>query len=342
MNNTPVKQTKEKLHAGIIGCGLIAGEHLKACRAAKLPVVFDAFCDAKETEAHRLADEYDGQYATTDLKRLADDPTLDVLYICTPNHVHLENLTAIAASGKAVFMEKPMVTKRKDFEAMAKIVKKFHLRFFPGLKIRFNPLLRKMRELAPNAYSVYGHVIDAPWPTGHWTSNPEQGGGHCLSQGIYAADGIRYLSGGEPVRVTAAGSARRNDGKKNIDVLSAVYEFDNGCVGTLNLADTAPAPDNGKFYFELCGKDISAAISHRFTRLAWRTTANVKDEITTDEENGLMEENKHFLESVINNKPFALTFHDGWICSEMIFAALESAAVRKPVEINPYKIKPVF
>ena len=337
--STPIKQSDTVLHAGIIGCGSMAGAHIQACRQAKLPVIFDAFCDQQEGQASKLMTESGGRYSTADPKRLAEDPELDALYICTPNHVHLDNLAIVAPGGKAIFMEKPLVTRREDFAVMAELIKRHHLRFFPGLKIRFNPLMHRLRELAPQAHCVFGQVIDGPWSAGHWTSDPLRGGGHCLSQGIYAAEGMRYLSGGEPIWVTARGR-KRNGPDGCIDTLAAVYEFDNGCVGTLTLADTAPAPDNGKFFFELFGPGISATLSQRFTRLAYRRADGKQDEILTDEESGLVEENRHFIECLLHNRPFELSFRDGWVCSEMIFAAFESIKTQQPVRIDPWRLNP--
>lgn len=338
--NMPTKQTGSFLRAGIIGCGGIAKAHLQACQKVGLPIVFDAFCDQQESQASQLMAEFDGRYTTTSPDRLAEDPALDALYICTPNHVHLDNLTAVAPSGKAIFMEKPLVTRHEDFTAMAELIERYRLRFFPGLKIRFNPLMRRLRELAPQAHCVLGQVIDGPWPAGHWTSDPARGGGHCVSQGIYAAEGMRYLSGGEPIWVTARGGRKRSGPDGSLDTLAAAFEFNNGCVGTLTLADTAPAPDNGKFFFELFGPGISATLSQRFTRLAYRRTDDQQDEILNNEESGLIEENRHFIECLLQSRPFELTFRDGWVCSEMIFAAFESIKTQQPVRIDPWRLNP--
>lgn len=328
------------LHAGIIGCGNIAKAHAQACRQAGLPIVLDAYCDQQEVQASKFLAEFGGRYATTSPDRLADDPALDAIYICSPNHCHLDNLAAVAPSGKAVFMEKPLVTRREDFTAMAALIDRYRLRFFPGLKIRFNPMMRRLRELAPQAHCVLGQVIDGPWGANHWQSDPARGGGHCLSQGIYAAEGMRYLSGGEPIWVTARGYKKHGGSDLCMDTLAAVFEFDNGCAGALTLADTAPAPDNGKFLFELFGPGISAALSQRFTRLAYRRAGDKQEEILGGEESGMVEENRHFVECLLQRRPFELSFRDGWVCSEMIFAALESIKTQQPVRIDPWRLNP--
>jgi predicted dehydrogenase len=335
-----VPQDGPVLHAGVIGCGSMAAVHIQACREAKLPIAFDAFCDLQEAQAARLMAMAGGRTSTTDPRRLGEDPTLQALYICTPNHVHLESLTAVASGGKAIFMEKPLVTRHEDFAAMAGLIERYRLRFFPGLKIRFNPLLERLRGLAPEVHTLHAHVIDGPWPAGHWTADPSRGGGHCLSQGIYATEGMRYLSGGEPVSVLARGGRRRSGPDGSIDTVAAVYEFDNGCVGTLMLADTAPAPDAGKFAITLCGTDISATLSQRYTRLAYRRAGDTGDSVLTDAESGVVEENRHFSECVLQGRPFRLSFRDGWICSEMVFAAFESMRLQQPVRIDPWRLNP--
>lgn len=338
----PVKHIKSVIHAGIVGCGHIAKIHIQTCRQAGVPIIFDAFCDQQEPQASKFLAEFGGQCATTDLNRLAGDPALDALYICTPHHVHLKNLSDVASSGKAIFMEKPLVTRREDFAAMAELIERHQLRFFPGLKIRFNPLMQRLHALTPQAHCVHGQVIDAPWPLDQWISDPARGGGHCVSQGIYATEGMRYLAGGDPILVTARGGRKRSGINGCIDTIAAVFEFDNGCIGTLILADTALPPDNGKFFFEVFGANISATLSQRFTRLVYRQKDSNQDETLNGEESGLAEENRHFAACLMQDQPFALTFRDGWLCSEMILAAFESMATQQPVQINPWRLNPVI
>ena len=42
------------------------------------------------------------------MNRMADNKDIDIVYVVTPNALHLEHALAAAAAGKHVFCEKPM------------------------------------------------------------------------------------------------------------------------------------------------------------------------------------------------------------------------------------------
>ncbi len=108
----PAVSPNEKLTAAIIGCGIRGKAHAR--ELAKLPdcdvaYVCDPDLDRAEEVAALLVELNRPQpKIVQDLRRVYEDPAVDVVFIATPNHWHA--LAAIWAmqAGKDVYVEKPV------------------------------------------------------------------------------------------------------------------------------------------------------------------------------------------------------------------------------------------
>ena len=64
----------------------------------------------------------DGVSAVSDYRALLSDPTVDAVFVCTPNDHHIEVLRDVLESGKHCMVEKPLCTRVADLaevEALA-------------------------------------------------------------------------------------------------------------------------------------------------------------------------------------------------------------------------------
>ena len=85
LGNMPSDSTTRK--ACLVGCGMIAREHLKTLKKMrKVNVV--ALCDASEEAAKELASEHTIPRTYTDLQEMFDGENPDVLHVLTPPHSH--------------------------------------------------------------------------------------------------------------------------------------------------------------------------------------------------------------------------------------------------------------
>ena len=97
----------------VVGCGMIAREHLKTLKKMKNAQVL-ALCDASEDAAEELASEYEVPRTYADLEEMLDTEEPDVLHILTPPHTHA-SYTELAAERKChVLVEKPMAMNAKE------------------------------------------------------------------------------------------------------------------------------------------------------------------------------------------------------------------------------------
>jgi len=98
-----------RLRIAIVGCG-IGKEHAAAYQ--QLPERFEllAICDTDAAKARDLAATYAVPRVVTDLAALCRMDDLDVIDLCTPPHLHFEQIQQVLAAGKHAICEKPLVS----------------------------------------------------------------------------------------------------------------------------------------------------------------------------------------------------------------------------------------
>jgi len=186
-----------KLKAGVVGCGGIANsKHLPSALATGL-VDFVGFCDIIEKSAVKSLKEFGAKQAKhyTDYKKLLEDKSIDVIYICTPNRSHSEITVAALKSGKHVMCEKPMAINTTEAEKMVKAAKETGKLLTIGYQYRFNPDYLYIKKFADDG--GFGDIYFAraiavrrrAVPTwGVFLNEHEQGGGPLIDIGTHALD----------------------------------------------------------------------------------------------------------------------------------------------------------
>jgi predicted dehydrogenase len=147
-------------------------------------------------------------YTYDTMHRMADNPDIDVVYIVTPNALHLENALAAAKAGKHVFCEKPMEISVERCQQMIDAVKAAGRMLAIAYRCRFEPHHLECVRLAHDRDFGALKMIDAHFgyniPPGVWRLNRAlAGGGPLMDVGIYCLQATRYLTGEEPGWVSA-------------------------------------------------------------------------------------------------------------------------------------------
>ena len=140
---------------------------------------------------------------------IKDNPEIDVVYIVLPNSMHAEYTIRAAKAGKHVLCEKPMANSVKECQEMIDACKAAGKRLQIGYRLHFEPntlaaidVVKKKQigdlQIIENGA---GFVIGDPK---QWRLNKKLAGGGCLMDiGIYALNAARYLSGEEPIEISA-------------------------------------------------------------------------------------------------------------------------------------------
>ncbi len=148
-------------------------------------------------------------YDYRNFDKIADDPAVDVVCVVLPNSMHHEFTIRAAKAGKHVYCEKPMAVSAAECREMIAACEAAKVKLGVGYRCQFEP--HHMEAMRFSRERVFGELrhIDAGF--GFKSGDPKQwrlraalaGGGALMDVGIYALQACRYLTGGEPMEITA-------------------------------------------------------------------------------------------------------------------------------------------
>ena len=140
--------------------------------------------------------------------QMADNPDIDVVYVVTPNALHNESTVKAVRAGKHVFCEKPMEVSAEKCQQIIDEAKKAGQKLSVGYRCQDDSNHLECRRLATE--EVFGDLktiegaFSRPITATEWrVKKALTGGGPLMDVGIYALQSCRFVSGQEPVEVTA-------------------------------------------------------------------------------------------------------------------------------------------
>lgn len=168
--------------AAVIGTGFIGTVHVEQLR--RIGVQIRGVLGSTPERGRTRADALGVSRAYGSLDELLDDPSVDVVHVTSPNHLHVPQTTQILASGRHVVCEKPLAmtaTESAELVGMAASAGKVNAVNF---NLRFYPLHQHVREAVAG-----GELGDVRFVTGHyfqdwllletdwnWRLEPDKGG----------------------------------------------------------------------------------------------------------------------------------------------------------------------
>ncbi len=168
--------------AAVIGTGFIGTVHVEALRRIGVDVR-GVLGSTPERGAARAA-ALNVRHAYPSLEDILADPTVDVVHVTSPNHLHVPQSTAILAAGKHVVCEKPLAMTADESAGLVRRADASGLVNAVNFNIRFYPLNQHARETVTRGdlgavRFVTGHYFqdwllhDTDW---NWRLEPDKGG----------------------------------------------------------------------------------------------------------------------------------------------------------------------
>ncbi len=131
---------------GLIGLGAAGRNHLSVL--ANMPEVEVAgVCDINPEYVERLGAEHKVRVATTDHRRLLDDPSIDAIAIAAADKAHHPLVMDCAAAKKHVVCEKPIATEVAHGRQMTAAMEKAGKLFCIAFNYRACRVTRRIKEL---------------------------------------------------------------------------------------------------------------------------------------------------------------------------------------------------
>lgn len=220
----------------LVGCGRISKRHIEAIAENKdLKIV--QVCDIDPQRAEEAANQLNCPY-TTDYKRLMKAHIVSVL---TPSGLHPRHAAEIAENTDIpyILVEKPVsLTLREAYEVFTR-VENAGKTLLPVYQNRYNPLVAFVKEHIKKGTfgTVYQFICNVLWNRNNayfsidWHGTAALDGGVLYTQASHYVDMIHYFFGEIESAKGIGGNLRKLE---VFDTISAVCEFKNGVIGTVN------------------------------------------------------------------------------------------------------------
>jgi len=229
------------LRVVVVGSG-IGAQHLQAYQAA--PDLFQvvALCDIDPQRGAALAQKHSISELLTDFETAISRSDVDIIDLCTPPHLHFQQICAGVEAGKHVICEKPLVGSLAEIDQLEDLVRNTGKQIIPIFQYRFGRGLQKLKYLVDRRLTGEAFVFNvdvAWWRTPEYYSVPWRGrratelGGALLSQAIHAVDMIFYILG--PARNLYARTATRVNPIEVEDCVAIAMEMDDRSLGTISV-----------------------------------------------------------------------------------------------------------
>lgn len=312
-----------KLNIGFLGAGYIAGVHASILARDKR-VQIAAVYDLDKARAKQLASSAGAQVAHSVAEILA---LCDTIYIATPNTQHTELAVLAVEERKHVFCEKPMATSIADARRVLKAAQKSRAVFQVGHNRRFAPVYAELKRMLTETHQPHSAHIKmnrGELLKPEWVGDSKLTGGFLYETTIHMFDMMRFLFG-EVKTLQAVGSKHEYE---EADDFSVLLTFANGMHAT--LASSADA--SWLFPFErvevfcqhatLVTREMESLVCSE--GLEGKHSEYSTHQLSKEEKWGYVQENRAFIDSIINGKPPAVTAEDGFKSVQLVDGVYKS------------------
>lgn len=194
---------------------------------------------SKEPEVAAAVAAKHGLRLSADLAEALADPDVQAVFLATPHSLHVEQVKAVAASGKPVWCEKPLALTRADAAQSIDSCRRAGVVLGTGNNKR---CFASMQELARVVHSgeigevmhVEGHFSNehSTRVSGGWRDDPSEApAGGMTGAGLHILDAFIHLAG--PIAQVDARHFSRKPSPDPRDVVAALVEFESGATGLL-------------------------------------------------------------------------------------------------------------
>ena len=339
---------EKKVGFAIVGLGKFATEQMMPAFKETKHARMVALVSGSPAKAQRLAQEYGVDpkniYNYQNFDTLKDNPAVDVVYIVLPPGLHAEYAVRAAKAGKHVLSEKPMATSPKECEQMIEACQKAGKKLMVAYRAQYEPFninaiarirkgeLGRLMQLTAD----HGRIVD---PTGdkadEWRVVKKlAGGGSLMDIGIYSLNAARYLTGEEPVEVTAQEMSDPSDPRfrEVEDRIHFTLRFPSGALATCTSAYSIAEVKRFRVFGDKAWLDLDPATDYYEHHMTIGDQEGQRQP-ALKEGNQFAAELDHMAECVLGNKTPKTPGEEGLRDIRLIQAIYEAARTGKKVKV---------
>ncbi|MBI4662352.1 MAG: Gfo/Idh/MocA family oxidoreductase [Verrucomicrobia bacterium] len=339
----------KSLGFAIIGCGRIAGHHMRALRelpGARLVAICDLIPERGKAYQQEFSVPWYDNYHT--LLRRED---VDVVSILTPNGMHPSHAIDIMNRyAKHVVVEKPLALKLNDLPEMQSAARRAGVKVFPVFQNRYNKAVCRVNQaitggelgrLSLGSIRLRWCRTQPYYERDAWRGTWALDGGALVNQGIHYLDLLLHFMG--EVESACAMTATRLVDIEVEDVAVAQLRFTNGALGNIEVT-TATRPKDIEASVSVLGEHGTAVLggiaSNRLE--VWTLNPEDRDRCSEEFPDAYGFGHRLLLADVIadlsGGPPHPISFYEGSRSVQLLNALYRSAEDKMPVFM---KDKPV-
>jgi predicted dehydrogenase len=340
-----VHEPPEPAGVAVVGLG-VGRAHLWAWK--RLPEHFRvaAVCDHDASRLAATAERFPDAAAAGDLDEVLARDDVDVVDLCTPPALHLEQITRALRAGKDVVCEKPVVGTPGEVDELLAVEAETGRRVMPIFQYRYGHGLQKLCHLVAAGVTGPLHTasIEVSWRRGaDYYAAPWRGtvggelGGVLLTHAVHALDMLTFVAG-RAVAVNARTATRVNDVETE-DCAAAAMELEGGALATLSATlGSIVEITRHRFCFEhLTAQSNTEPYANSSDPWAFTGTdpAAVDAALATFEprHEQFLGQFERYGEALRDGTELPVTLHDARRAIAVVCAMYESAASRREVAL---------
>ncbi|TWG91093.1 putative dehydrogenase [Luteimonas sp. J16] len=293
------------LGVAIVGTGMIGAVHRRA--AVLAGAVVRGVAASTPERAQEVARSWGVAKAYGGIGDVVADPQVQVVHVCTPNHLHRPMAQAALEAGKHVVCEKPLATTLEDARALAALAASTGLVATVPFVYRYHPVVREARarvaagELGPLRL-IHGSYLQ-DWlldpASNNWRVDPALGGASRVFAdiGSHWCDLVEWVGGERlaevsavfetviPERAAATGKSfstpAAGGGTQAVsseDVAAAMFKTGNGTLATVTVSQVSAGRRN-RLWFEIDGARSSVAFDQEDCERLWIGHPDQREEV---------------------------------------------------------------
>jgi predicted dehydrogenase len=360
--------SEKKLGVLILGAGWVSTQHIKAFQNNPNTKVV-AIC-SRRAESCKIRVDEAGLTDTaiyTDYEEALKHDDVDIVSVCTPQHLHAEHAIMAAEAGKHIVIEKPIANSVDEMKAMKKAVHEAKVKTVVSFVLRWNPLFMMIKRLIAddalgNLYFVetdYQSNIASWWSGFEMARKKDTGVSASLVGGCHAIDATRWFAGkgeyeaAKPIEVFAYSGGWRKGSDVEYDYYAktwkkgapsleydgfeiALIKFENGLIGKVSVNFDSIMPYT--FPIEIFGDKgtikNNRVWSHKFPgQNGWVEIPTILPDTADVTHHPFQGEMDHFVECILTNKESHANLDDAILTHEIAFAALKCYETKQPVKL---------
>jgi predicted dehydrogenase len=232
----------QDLRWGILAAGKIAHQVVSDFQRAGLSVHAAAARDLGK--AQEFAKKFNLAKAYDSFVELVNDPMVDIVYVASLNHLHVEHALLAIEAGKHVLIEKPFSTTAEGAQRVVDAAANKGVFVMEAMWSRFLPSMQRVSEIIKSG--VIGEVRTIYADHDQWLPESkaarlhfaEWGGGSLLDLGIYPISFAFFLLG-QPSKITATATLSQ----RKIDLqTSVIFDYPQGQQALLHSSVEVAGP----------------------------------------------------------------------------------------------------